>query len=84
MSHATSSILGGVVLDWRHAAIGPPVPCVLCGELTCCRSPVKDLPCHKGCAEAWITTHATTHADRAQLIAACTPGKGVTGHGDPS
>jgi hypothetical protein len=78
MSHATSTNPGGVVLDWRHAQTGPPAPCALCGGLTCCRSPVKDLPCHKGCAEAWITTHATTDADRARLIAAHIPAKGVT------
>jgi hypothetical protein len=77
MSHATSAPAGGVVLDWRHAAIGPPEPCVLCGGLTVCRSPVKDLPCHKACAETWITAHAANPADLAQLIAAYTPRKGV-------
>ena len=77
MSHATSAPAGGVVLDWRHATAGPPEPCVLCGGLTVCRSPVKDLPCHKRCAETWITAHATSPADRARLIRACTPGKGV-------
>jgi hypothetical protein len=78
MSHATSTLPGSpVVLDWRHANIGPPGPCVLCRGLTCCRSPVKDLPCHKSCAETWIAAHATTDADRAQLIAAYTPRKGV-------
>jgi hypothetical protein len=43
-----------------------------------CRSPVKDVPCHKGCAEAWINLHAITLAHWARLIAAYTPGKGVT------
>ena len=76
MSHATSTLPVGVVLDWRHAAIGPPEPCVLCGGLTCCRSPVKDVPCHKACAETWITTHAASAAERARLIRACTPGRG--------
>ena len=47
-----------VVLDWRHGCIGPLAPCVLCGSPAACRSPVKDVPCHKGCAEAWITAHA--------------------------
>jgi len=51
---------------------------VLCGGVTVCRSPVKDVPCHKGCAEAWITAHAASPADRARLIAAHTPAKGVT------
>ena len=78
MSHATSIVPGGVVLDWRHAQTGPPVPCALCGGLTCCRSPVQGVPCHKGCAEAWITVHATNAAERARLIAAHTPAKGVT------
>ena len=49
---------GRVVLDWRHARIGPLAPCVLCGRPALCRSPAKDVPCHKGCAEAWITAHA--------------------------
>jgi hypothetical protein len=78
MSHATSHAPGGpVVLDWRHAETGPPAPCVLCNGLTICRSPARDVPCHKGCAEAWITVHATTSAQRARLIAAHTPRKGV-------
>jgi hypothetical protein len=51
---------------------------VLCGGLTCCRSPAQDVPCHKGCAEAWIAAHAATDADRVRLIAAHTPAKGVT------
>ena len=79
MSHATSTLPGSpVVLDWRHAQTGPPAPCALCEGLTCCRSPVKDVPCHKGCAEAWINLHATSPAKRARLIAARTPAKGVT------
>jgi hypothetical protein len=79
MSHATSTTPGSpVVLDWRHAHTGPPAPCVLCEGLTICRSPVKDVPCHKGCAEAWITVHATSPAQRARLTAAHTPRKGVT------
>ncbi len=77
MSHATSAHAGGVVLDWRHAATGPPAPCVLCGALTVCRSPVKDVPCHKMCAEAWITVHATSATGRARLICAHTPSKAV-------
>ena len=59
MSHATSGMPARpVVLDWRHGSIGPLEPCVLCGHPALCRSPVKDVPCHKGCAETWITTHA--------------------------
>jgi hypothetical protein len=77
MSHATSAFAGGVVLDWRHTATGPPAPCVLCGGLTVCRSPVKNVPCHKTCAEAWITVHAPGATERARLIRAHTPGKAV-------
>ena len=47
MSHATSAMPERVVLDWRHGSIGPLAPCVLCGARTVCRSPVKDVPCHK-------------------------------------
>ena len=33
MSHATSGMPARpVVLDWRHGAIGPLAPCVLCGQ----------------------------------------------------
>ena len=55
MSHATSGMPARVVLDWRHGTIGPLAPCVLCGTPALCRSPVKDVPCHKGCAETWIS-----------------------------
>jgi len=76
MPNATSATLPRVVLDWRHATIGPLAPCVLCGIQTVCRSPVKDVPCHKACAEAWITAHARNDIDLARLIRACTPGRG--------
>jgi hypothetical protein len=74
MSHATSGMPARpVALDWRHGAIGPLAPCVLCGLPALCRSPVKDVPCHKGCAETWIATHAAGAADCARLIRAYTP-----------
>jgi hypothetical protein len=63
-------------LDWRNGAIGPLAPCVLCGQLALCRSPVTGVPCHKGCAETWITTHAANAADLARLIRTYTPGRG--------
>jgi hypothetical protein len=75
MSNATSLAPGGVLLDWSHATTGELAPCVLCGNPALCRSPVKDVPCHKGCAEAWITTHAADAAHRARLIAAYTRGR---------
>jgi hypothetical protein len=76
MSHATSALGGGVVLDWRHTATGPPEPCVFGDGPTVCRSPVQGVPCHKACAETWITTHATNPADLAQLIRDYTPVRG--------
>ena len=73
MPNATSAMPGRVFLDWRHGQIGPLAPCVLCGRLALCRSPVKDVPCHKGCAEAWITQHARDQADLARLVRVYTP-----------
>jgi hypothetical protein len=77
MSNATSTMPGGVSLDWRHGSIGPLAPCVCCGRPALCRSPVKNVPCHKGCAEAWITTHARDAAHQRQLIRAYTPRGGA-------
>ena len=77
MSESTAAMPGHVVLDWRHGQTGPLAPCVLCGQPALCRSPVKDVPCHKGCAEAWINAHATDAADRARLIRAHTPRAGA-------
>jgi len=77
MSHATSGMPARpAALDWRHGAIGPLAPCVLCGLPALCRSPVKNLPCHKGCAETWITTHARDAGHLARLIRRYTPGRG--------
>jgi hypothetical protein len=73
MPHATSVTPGRVFLDWRRARIGPLASCVLCGHPALCRSPARDQPCHKGCAESWIAAHATSPADRARLIRAHTP-----------
>lgn len=74
MSHATSGTPGRVVLDWRNATASEPAPCVLCGRPALCRSPATGVPCHKTCAETWITDRARTPADRARLIARYTPG----------
>ena len=76
MHNATSGMPPCVVLDWRRGWIGPLAPCVLCGTPTVCRSPVKDVPCHKACAEAWITRHARDDTDLARLIRTYTPGRG--------
>ena len=42
-----------------------------------CRSPARDVPCHKSCAETWITTHARDAAHLARLIAGHTPNGGA-------
>jgi hypothetical protein len=77
MSHATSAMPARpVVLDWRHGTIGPLAPCVLCGRSALCRSPATGVPCHKGCAEAWITAHARDAGHRAWLVCRYTPGRG--------
>jgi hypothetical protein len=76
MSHATSGMPARVVLDWRHGTIGELAPCVLCQRPAICRSPVKDVPCHKGCAETWIARHARDAITLARLIRAYTPGRG--------
>jgi hypothetical protein len=77
MPNATSVMPGGVALDWRRGQIGPLGPCVLCGHPALCRSPVKDVPCHKGCAEAWIASHARDAADARRLIRTYTPDGGA-------
>jgi hypothetical protein len=76
MSHATSGMPASPVLDWRRGTTGAPAPYVLCGTPTVCRSPVKDVPCHKACAETWIAAHARDAGHRARLIRAYTPGRG--------
>ena len=74
MSNATSVLPARVVLDWRKGQVSDqPAPCVLCGRPALCRSPARDVPCHKGCAEAWITARATGPGQLARLIAAHTP-----------
>jgi hypothetical protein len=76
MSHATSVPPGGVVLDWTHGRTGAAEPCVFGDGPAICRSPVKELPCHKRCAEAWITAHARDASDLARLIRERTPRAG--------
>ena len=76
MSHATSGLPARLVLDWRHGTIGELAPCVLCGQPALNRSPVKDVPCHKGCAETWITRYTRDAGHLAWLIRAYTPGRG--------
>jgi integrase len=68
MFNATSAPAGGVILDRRHAQVGPLAPCVLCGLPALCRSPVKDTPATN--AKTWITSHATSPTHLTQLIAA--------------
>ena len=74
MLNATSAAPPRVVLDWRKATVSDqPAPCVLCGLPALCRSPVKDVPCHKGCAETWIAANARDAGHLARLITAYTP-----------
>ncbi len=75
MSNATSVAPGGVVLDWTAGRTGPPEPCVFGDGPAICRSPVRDVPCHKRCAEEWITARARDAADLARLIREHTPRK---------
>ena len=51
-----------ITLDWRHATIGPLAPCVLCGKPSLLRSPDKQVPCHKTCAEHWLANHPSQQA----------------------
>jgi hypothetical protein len=75
MLNATSVLAARVVLDWRKGQVSDtPAPCVLCGRPALCRSPGRGVPCHKGCAEAWITSHAISPAHLARLITRHTPG----------
>ena len=76
MSHATSACPRASSWTGGTAGIGPLAPCVLCGRPALNRSPVKDVPCHKRCAETWITVHAPDDIDRARLIRAYTPRRG--------
>jgi hypothetical protein len=77
MANATSVLAVRVVLDWRKGKVSDePESCVLCGRPALCRSPGKDVPCHKGCAERWISARARTPGQLARLIAAHTPGTG--------
>ena len=62
-----------VVLDWRRGTIGPLAPCVFGDGPALSRSPVKDVPCHKRCAETWIAGHARDAAHLAQLVREHTP-----------
>jgi hypothetical protein len=62
-----------VILDWRHGTTGEPEPCIICGQPAICRSPAKNVPCHKRCAETWIAAHARDAGHRDQLIRQHTP-----------
>jgi hypothetical protein len=39
-------------LDWGHASVGDPKPCVLCGTNAHMRHPQTGRPCHKTCSDA--------------------------------
>lgn len=40
-----------LLLDWRHATVGDPMPCVLCRRPALLRDPDTHQPKHKVCAE---------------------------------
>lgn len=40
------------LLDWRHASVGDPAPCVTCRKPALMRNPDTNQPQHKVCAEA--------------------------------
>ncbi|HEY9372202.1 hypothetical protein [Streptomyces sp.] len=42
----------GRLLDWRHASVGDPAPCVRCRRPALMRNPDTGRPEHKVCAEA--------------------------------
>lgn len=42
-------------LDWRHAQIGDPAPCVRCRRPALLRNPDTGRPEHKVCAEAALS-----------------------------
>lgn len=52
---AQPNAAGPRVLDWRHAKIGDPAPCVLCGRPALMRDPDTQQPKHKVCAEEALT-----------------------------
>lgn len=39
------------LLDWRHAKVGDPAPCVICRRPALMRDPDTQQPKHKVCAE---------------------------------
>lgn len=41
-----------VRLDWSHAQVTVPAPCVLCSQPALLRHPVTGVACHKVCADA--------------------------------
>lgn len=45
-------------LDWSKSRVSAaPEPCVICGKPALMRSPDRDVPCHKTCAEQWLGDH---------------------------
>lgn len=39
-------------LDWSHAGVQDPQPCVRCGGNAILRHPITARPCHKTCGDA--------------------------------
>lgn len=54
---------GETRLDWSHARVDDPKPCVHCGTAAILRHPVTGRPCHKVCDDARaVADH--THLER--------------------
>ncbi|WP_205522316.1 hypothetical protein [Streptomyces sp. S1A1-7] len=53
------------LLDWRHAKVGDPKPCVLCGRPALMRDPDTQQPKHKVCAEAALAAPQQTETETA-------------------
>lgn len=52
MARARSLATDAVGLDWSHAPVRDPQPCVLCGRPALLRHPKTMRPCRKTCSDA--------------------------------
>jgi hypothetical protein len=52
MARARSAATDTDSLDWSHAPVRDPQPCVLCGRPALLRHPKALRPCHKTCSDA--------------------------------
>lgn len=52
-------------LDWRHAIVGDPAPCVLCRRPALMRDPDTKQPKHKVCAESALAERRQAESESA-------------------